>query len=243
MDQILFQQACNKVIDQVKEGHEIGTLSEKTIHAVIKNYLSPDTSCHEIKIGSFYADILNNQGIIEIQTRNFDKLRRKLDVFLELKPVTIVYPIPYTKMLRWVNEETGEISPPRKSPKKGSPYMIFPELYKIKSYLLHPNLKLHIILLDMEEYRLLNGWSKDKKKGSTRSDGIPSKLVDEIFIEDISQYEKLIPPGLNGNFTTTDFKKVTGLSQKYAFSALNILNYVGAIKKVGKQKQSYLYSR
>jgi hypothetical protein len=243
MDQILFQQACDTVIDQIRESHEIGTLSEKTIHAVIKNYLAPDTSSHEIKIGNFYADILNDQGIIEIQTRNFDKLRRKLEVFLELKPVTIVYPIPYIKMLRWVNEETGEISPPRKSPKKGSPYIIFPELYKIKNYLLHPNLKLHIILMDLEEYRLLNGWSKDKKKGSTRSDGIPSKLVEEIYIKDITEYEKLIPPGLNENFTTMDFRKVTGLSQKYAFSALNILNYVGAIKKVGKKKQAYLYSR
>jgi|GEM_PF-6450440 len=31
MDQILFQQACNKVIDNIPQGHEIGTLSEKTM--------------------------------------------------------------------------------------------------------------------------------------------------------------------------------------------------------------------
>jgi len=67
--------------------------------------------------------------------------------------------------------------------------------------------------------------------------------VEEIYIKDITEYEKLIPPGLNENFTTIDFRKVTGLSQKYAFSALNILNYVGVIKKVGKKKQAYLYSR
>jgi hypothetical protein len=243
MNQSLFQQSCDKVIGSIKEGTAIGTLGEKTVHSVLKNYLSPDTSCHEIKVGNFYADIVNDNGIIEIQTRSFDKLRKKLDYFLTLQPVTIVYPIPYTKWLRWVNQVTGEISPPRKSPKAGTPYMIIPELYKIKNYLLHPNLKLHIILLNMEEYRFLDGWSKDKKKGSTRCDRIPTQLVDEICIQNVSEYIKLIPPVLTKEFTAKDYKKVSGLYQRDAVTALNILNYVGAVKRIGKIRQAYLYSR
>ncbi len=243
MDQFLFQQACDKVIDNIREGTGIGTLGEKTVHAVLKNYLSPDTSSHEIKVGSFYADIINEDGIVEIQTRNFDKLRRKLDSFLELQPVTIVYPIPYTKWIRWVNEETGEISAPRKSPKSGSPYMIVPELYKIKNYLTHPNLRLHIILLDLEEYRFLNGWSKDRKKGSTRCDRIPMQLIDEICINNLSEYDKLIPATLTESFTTMDFQKASGLRPRHAGTALNILYYVGAVQRVGKKGRAYLYTR
>jgi len=243
MDQFLFQQACDKVIDSIREGTGIGTLGEKTIHAVLKNYLAPDISFHEIKVGKFYADILNEDGIIEIQTRNFDKLRRKLELFLELQCVTIVYPIPYVKWLRWVNEETGEISASRKSPKSGSPYLIFPELYKIKNYLLHPNLRLHIILLNIEEYRFLNGWSLDKKKGSTRCDGIPTQLVDEICINNVSEYEKLIPSSLMEPYTTKDFQKASKLRPRDAGTALNILNYVGAVQRVGKKERAYLYTR
>jgi hypothetical protein len=242
MDQELFQQACDKVIDNIREGKGIGTLSEKTVHAVLKNYLQPDITCHEIKVKTFYADILTDEGIIEIQTRSFDKLRRKLEVFLELYPVTIVYPVPNTKWLRWVNEETGEISSPRKSPKSGTPYMIFPELYKIKNFLLNPNLKLHIILLDLEEYRFLNGWSKDKKKGSSRSDRIPSQIIDEITINNISEYSKLIPDTLPDTFTSTDYKKATRLSQDQAATALNILYYVGAVERMGKKGHAYLYA-
>ena len=50
--------------------------------------------------------------------------------------------------------------------------MAFKELYRIRRYLLRDGLRLKLVLLDMEEYRLLNGWSRDKKKGSTRFDRI-----------------------------------------------------------------------
>ena len=91
----------------------IGTLSEKTVHAVMKNYYAPDTDMHEIPIENFVADIFTGQEIIEIQTRAFYKMRRKLDAFLPLYPVTIVYPIPHIKWLSWIDEETGETSPKR----------------------------------------------------------------------------------------------------------------------------------
>lgn len=81
----------------------IGTLSEKTVHAVMKNYYAPDTDMHEIPIENFVADIYTGQEIIEIQTRAFNKMRRKLDAFLPLYPVTIVYPIPHIKWLSWID--------------------------------------------------------------------------------------------------------------------------------------------
>lgn len=243
MDPLLFKQACNKVTDSIRMESGIGTLREKTVHAVLKNYLAPDTSCQEIKIGRYYADIVNENGIIEIQSGNFDKLRRKLDVFLELYPVTVVYPIPNIKWLRWVSEETGEISPPRKSPKQGTPYMIAPELYKIKNYLLHPNLRIHIILMNLEEYRYLDGWSRDKKKGSSRCDRIPTELTEEVVISAVPDYDKLIPSSLGENFTVKDYKKASGLQLKAAGTALNILYYVGAVQRIGKRGQAYLYSK
>lgn len=243
MNRILFEQTCDKIIDSKREACGIGTLGEKTVHAILKNYLVPNPSFHEKKIGNFYADIMDENGIIEIQTRNFDKLRKKLAVFLEISPVTIVYPIPHTKWLRWINEKTGEISAPRKSPKSGTPYMIFPELYKIKNFLLHPNLHLHIILMDMEEYRLLNGWSKDKKKGSTRNDRIPINLINEVIIHNPVEYDKLIPPNLTAPFTSRDYQKASGLRRNDAVTALNILYYVGSVKRIGKKGRAYLYSR
>lgn len=128
-------------------------------------------------------------------------------MFLNIHPVTIVYPIPYIKWLRWINPQTGEISQPRKSPKRGSPYMIFPELYKIKSLLTIPNLRIKIVMLNMEEYRFLDGWSQDKKKGSTRCDRIPTDIIQELYIENSRDYNLLIPESLDEEFTSKDYKR------------------------------------
>ncbi|MDF2943142.1 MAG: hypothetical protein K0S01_2000 [Herbinix sp.] len=243
MNKQLFQQVCDEVIGQRQGLNGIGTLGEKTVHSVLKSYYSPDNINHEIKVGSFVADICTGNEIIEIQTRNFDKLRRKLQAFLAFGPVTIVYPIPRTKWIRWVNPQTGEISPPRKSPKKGTPYIIFPELYKIKEYLINPNLNLRIILINLEEYKLLDGWSQDKKKGSTRCDRIPTELVEEIIISSVNDYQLLIPELLGSEFTSKDYKKASGLPLHIAQTALNVLHFVGAVDRVGKKGNLYLYTR
>lgn len=171
MDRALFRAACEKIASQAEApagGHGasggIGTLGEKTLHAVLKHYYEPDISCHEIKVGSYVADIFRENAVTEIQTRQFNKLRDKLDFFLEQYTVTVVYPIPRTKWLIWMDETTGEVTKRRKSPKVGTAFDAFFELYKIKSRLCHPRLRICLVLLDMEEYRLLNGWSRNKKK-------------------------------------------------------------------------------
>ena len=243
MDRQLFQMVCDEVIGQRQGMNGIGTLSEKTVHSVLKSYYSPESIHQEIKVGGFVADICNGHDIIEIQTRSFDRLRRKLEVFLSYYPVTIVYPVPHLKYLRWVNPQTGEISASRKSPKTGSPYSIFPELYKIKNFLTLPNLSLHIVLINVEEYRFLDGWSQDKKKGSTRCDRIPTELVDEIHIGSLKDYRLLIPDTLTDPFTSKDFKKTTGLTMGDAQTALNILHYLGLVERIGKKGNSYLYAK
>ncbi len=243
MDKQLFLQACNEVISQQPGLNGIGTLGEKTVHSVLKCYLSPEHLNHEVRVGGFVADICTGKEIIEIQTRSFDRLRRKLSSFLTFAPVTVVYPIHSTKWIRWINPQTGEISPPRKSPKGGSPYSIFPELYKIKNYLPDPNLSFKIIMMDLEEYRILDGWSQDKKKGSTKSDRIPTGLVKEIIIGGKEGYACLIPDTLEAEFTAKDYKLASGIPLKVAQTALHVLHYVGAVERIGKKGNSFIYRK
>jgi len=242
MDKQLFSDTVDEIIGQTPKNGSIGTLGEKTVHSVLKKYYSPDPANHEVKIGSFVADIYTGDGIMEIQTRSFNKLRRKLPSFLQIAPVTIVYPVHNFKWIRWVNPQTGEISPPRKSPKPGTPYLIFPELYWIKDFLSNPNLRLKIVMMNLEEYRLLDGWSRDKKKGSSRCDRIPTELVNEISILQPEDYRLLIPAQLPAEFTSLDFKKASGLSRSNAQTALNILHHLGVIERIGKKGNAYLYT-
>ena len=164
-DEKAFEAAKQKIIGVDRQRLGIGTLSEKTVHAILKNYYEPDEDHQEIPIENYVADIYADSEIIEIQTAQFNRMREKLNAFLPLYPVTIVYPIPRQKRIIWIDEETGECSSGRKSPKTGTPYLVFPELYKIKMFLKNQNLRIRLVLLDLEEYKLLNGWSRDKKKG------------------------------------------------------------------------------
>lgn len=240
-DRERFLYARDRVVEGERQRSGIGTLSEKTVHAILKNYYAPDERTHEIPVEGCVADIFTGEEIIEIQTRNFNKMRSKLEKFLPLCPVTVVYPIPRQKWLIWIDEESGELSTPRKSPVKGSVYMAFPELYKIKNFLLDKNFHLKLVLMDMEEYRLLNGWSQDRKKGSSRYDRIPKEMVEEVCIDCPRDYMQLLPWELEEPFTFREFARTVHIRPALAQTVLPILYYAGVLERVGKKGNAWLY--
>lgn len=231
------------MIGSLQGQNGIGTLREKTIHSVLKYYYAPNTAYHEIKIGSYVADICIDGEIFEVQTRNFNTMRNKLAFFLQEHDVTIIYPVAHTKWLSWLDMETGEISKKRKSPKTGCFYQIIPELYRIKMFLSNPRLHFIISLIDVEETRYLNGWSQDKKKGSSRMDGTPVDIYDELRIDTMEDYAKLLPNTLPERFTTKDYAKCARISQRLASTGLNILLETNTVKRVGKLGNAYLYEK
>lgn len=240
-DKKAFEDAREKIIGVDRQRLGIGTLSEKTVHAILKNYYGPDEDKQEIPVGNYVADIYDGGEIIEIQTRNLNKMRNKLNAFLPLCPVTIVYPIPHVKWLIWVDEESGELSKRRKSPVKGNPYMAFPELYKIKTFLKNPNLRLRLALLDMEEYKLLNGWSRDRKKGASSYDRIPIDYVHEVEIDRPEDFLQFVPAELESSFTSKEFAKAAHIPLRLSQTVLNILYYMETVERVGKKGNMYLY--
>jgi len=243
VDRQRFRELCKETADASIHRDSIGTLGEKALHAVLKQYFEPDIKKHEIRVGSYIADIAADNNIIEIQTRAFNKLRGKLTEFLSISPVTVVYPLPDTKWVLWIDILTGEVSKRRKSPKRGGIYDAIPELYRIKPFLSHPAIRLCIVLIDVEEYRYLNGWSEDKKRGSTRCDRIPLDITEELWFSSTKDYCRFIPPGLHDQFTSRDLSNIAGISIRSAQTTLNILHHLGVVRRTGKQSNMYVYQR
>ena len=241
MDKIRFKEACDKIINKSRKQNGIGTLGEKTLHAVLKCYFEPHEDNQEISLGGYVADIAGENGVIEIQTRNFNVLRKKLELFLEFCNVTVVYPIPQIKYLSWLDISTGELVCKRQSPKKGSIYDALKELYKIKYTLDNPRMNLCLAMLELEEIRYLNGWSDDKKRGSTRCDRIPINLLDEIYINSPYDYRIFIPENLPDEFTSADFAKCAKIKRNTAQLALNILSYMDVVKKTATKGRTIFY--
>lgn len=222
----------------------IGIQNERTLHAALKEYFEPDKAYHEQKYKRYIADIKRDDHIIEIQTRSFNKMRDKLRLFLDdMMDVTIVYPIARKKWVIWVDPVTGEGSKKRRSPKTGQVYDSFKELYKIKQFLKEKSLHIKLVLVDMEEYRLLNGWSSDRKKGSERIERYPIGEYDIVDIDSTKDFNKLIPPSLDDDFTVKEFMKAARISASAAGAALNVLSYTGAVIKTGKKGRAFTYSR
>ena len=96
-------------------------------------------------------------------------------------------------------------------------------------------------MIDVEEYRLLNGWSEDKKRGSVRYDRIPLRIDQEIDIDDIKDYMQLIPYDLPEHFLSKDYAKAAKLTPRKASCALNILYYLNLIQKIGKKRNAFVY--
>ncbi len=232
-------QAIHSAKSSCKTG--IGRLSEKTLHSVLKYYFEPDETKHEIKIAGYYADIANADGIYEIQTASFGNLRPKLQVFLPSWPVHVIYPIAQTKYLSWVHPESGEITPPRKSPKKGSQYEIAKELVFIKPFLQNPNLTITAVLLDIEEYKLQNGFGKQNKFRASKYERIPLAINSLHTMGGAHGFSTLLPPALPSPFSTKDYAKAAAVPQRIASMAVNILKNTSTITAVGKNKNLLLY--
>ena len=236
-----FNHSRNLVLERQKALDGIGTLSEKAIHSTLKQYLSKNLANQEIKIGSYYADVCVDGHIYEIQTRQFHKLQNKLDFFLKEYPVTVVYPVTNTNYLRWITPATGEITPLKKSPRKGNPLQVFAELYRIRKFLSHPGFSLKIVLMDTEEYRMLDGYGKDKKKRASKCDKFPLTLVAEYDIETPADYMMLLPAELPDSFTSKEFAKLAKIPLSLAQTALLLLTEFQIVLRTGKQGNAYIY--
>ncbi len=224
----------------------IGTLAEHSLHASIKGYFEPDRSKHEIRFHGFIADIKNDSGIIEIQTRQFSRLRRKLDAFLPECPVTVVYPIVANRWIVWIDRETGEISPKRKSPKHLNIYDSVPELYALRGYLDREGLSFRLIFCDATEYRYalrgLDDKEKNGRQGHFRCELVPFSIGDTVDIIPPDGYGVFIPDGLPESFNSSDFAKAAGITVSMAQYTLKLLTETGNVTRISRVKSGYIYN-
>ena len=221
----------------------IGTLNEHTLHLALKHYCEPNAVYHEIPCMGFVADILRGGEIVEIETRSFANVKRKLDAFLEEHTVTVVYPIAVRKWVIWIDPATGALSEKHRSPKKGRSLDVVYELYKLLPYLTHPRFRLKLILCEVEEYKRRDGWSHDGKRGATREERIPIGFLGEQTFACPADYERLADVIPDGEFTAAAFAKANKLKGRYPWYALKILTAVGIVEQCGQRGRAFLYRR
>ena len=239
--------------DSSEDAPHIGTLREKRLHACMKLYLCPDETCHERPVGDLLrdestkprrmvADIFADGRILEVQTGGFFPLREKISWYLSHTSchVTVVHPIPAVRYLSWIDPKDGSIISRRRSPKRGRVRDVVKELYWLSDFIGDSRFSLRLLLLELEEYRVADGWSSDGKRGSNRYERFPTALLGDVTLATPADYEEyFLPPGLlfpdaEGSyplFTASMYAKATGIRGKATYSTIHLLERLGLIKQ------------
>lgn len=209
-------------------GHGIGTIGEKTLHLALKYYVAPDPETHERPLGRFIADAVTEDGVFEIQTRGLSRLKPKLDEFLPLCPVTVVFPVITQKQLYRV-DESGTIISERKSPKHETVYSAMREIYALRDYQAHPGFRICLCLIELAEYSVMHGNARREKL-----DRVPLALQEEILLESKADYAAFLPADLPEPITAPALAKAVHTTELYARMYLNLLGKMELLAECGR---------
>jgi len=233
--------AARKFLLENHERYNIGTYQERSQHFILKCYFEPDPMLQEIPLDGYIADIYNDAGVIEIQTSGFGTLRDKLEVFLQKYPVTLVYPSALRKRTVWVDPDTGDMNIGRYRTYERARYAILSELLYISSFFAHPNLRVLNFLTVASDYKLLDGYGKDRKKRATKTDTVPDELTEIIQLKNKWDILKTLPFTAGDILTSTEFAKIFCMRGRRLWAAVKFLENLGILNRCGKRGNNILY--
>lgn len=241
-----FDKAVEAAFLREKGMHgSVGTQNEKLIHSALKNYYAPFSDEQEIRIGNYFADAVNENGIFEIQSRCLYKLKDKVKAFADCAHVTVVHPVVRECRTLFINEDSGEvvkITPVRKT---YSLLDVFEELYSIRNILLLDNFAVVLALLKIEKRVYFKGALPDLRNKSMRRkcriEKVPTELTGEIRLESSKDYQIFIPEGLSETFTKSELSKAA--KESALSKRVEVLRETGVIVRTGKKGNAFVYKQ
>jgi hypothetical protein len=229
--------------NQRKPSPHIGTLNEKPLHEALKKWYARPKDRFEVPVDGSVVDIVRGKLLIEIQTRNFSAIKRKLEKLLVNHKVRLVYPIATEKWIIKQPKTTKDKATRRRSPKRGAFEDVFYELIRIPRLLANPNFSLELLLIQEEEVRVYDGIRGWRKGYWVTDEHRLLEVVKSKMLKSPKDLAAFLPHGLNIPFTVAELDKALnksrGLSQKMVYC----LKLAGVIVPVGKRVNAILYSK
>ena len=250
-EELRFSRLCHEELSRDKERVGIGLLEEKRLHSVFKRWICDDFETHEQKVPGrgeksrkFVADVLTREGeIFEIQTADHYPMRKKIEFYLTETdhPVTVVHPLIGKKQILWLHPEGGEVTPARSTLREG----VLHGVAQLKPFLPYlGNGRFHLIfpVIEAQEYRLLDGWSRDGKRGSHRYELLPRALTAVYRLSTRADFAAHFPE-MPAEFTAKEFGKSTRLRGYDLYDVLAVFEGLGIIEKCGTRARAALWRK
>lgn len=219
----------------------IGLLNEKPLHASLKQWYARPGDRFEVAVDGFVIDIVRDDLLIEIQTRNFASINSKLCKLTRSYEVRLVYPVVQEKWIVRSTTDDGGVVVRRKSPKRGRLEDLFWELVSIPQLLCNPNFSLEVLLIRAEEMRRYEG---KRKRWRTKGWVIEGRrlldVMDRHLFGKSADWLAFVPDGLT-SFTTKDLAVVSDTRRELAQKMAYCLRQSRMIELIGKQGRNNLY--
>ena len=218
----------------------IGTLNEGPLHQALKALYARPGSQEEVSIDDFVADVVDGNQIIEIQTRGFGALKKKLPVFLSTHRVKLVHPIAQTRTIVKVQNDAETR---RVSPKHGSPFDIFAELVYIPQTLNNPNFEIDVVLIEEDEHREYDGRRGRRKRGWVTTGRHLVRVVEVVTVGPMEDLFGRVAADLTVTFTSADLGHVMNRPRSLGQKAAYCFRIAGLTRVCGKNGNELVYGK
>ncbi len=221
----------------------VGLLNEKPLHAALKVWYARPGDRTEVPVDGSLIDLVRDDLLIEIQTRSFSALKRKLERLVPDHPVRLVYPVAYEKWILRLAGDGVTLLGRRKSPKRGSELDLFRELVSIPHLIVQPNFSLEVLLIREEEVRHYDPRINWRRRGWSTTERRLLQVVNSRLFSTPMDLAVLIPESMNAPFTTAELAEAIGRPRRLAQQMAYCLRCVGVLLEVGRQGRAIRYVR
>jgi len=226
----------------VYEQNGINIKNEKSLHSSIKQWYVVPGDRFEVKVDKYVIDLVREDSLIEIQTKNFSAIRGKLRELIKYNKVMLVHPIAIEKYIV-TTEGSNQVISRRKSPKKGKLVDLFDELIRIPDLMVSENFILEILMTKEEEIRCKDGKGSWRRKGISIVDRKLIEVVEKITFKEEKDFLRFLPEELPENFTNKHLAKTLKVTVFKARKITYCLRKMNIIKEVGKLKNELIFEK
>lgn len=229
----------------------IGSLNESSLHAELKEWLFKDGDKTECPVDGYVVDLVRDDLLIEIQTRNFSSIKKKLKKLLKKHPIRLVYPLVASKWIVYIEDgdddtpdTEGKVLLRRKAPVKGKIHSIFKELMRLPEICGDPNFSFQVLFIFQDEIRCDDGKGSWRRKGVSIINKKLVEVIDSRTFTGVKDYLDLLPEGLPDRFTNKMIAKTGKINIKDVRKMTYSLGKMGALVRTGEKKgNEIIYER
>jgi hypothetical protein len=218
---------------------------ETSLHRELKLLYADRHARVEVPVAGFRIDAIDGDWLVEIQHGSLSAIRDKVRKLLAAHHVLVVKPLVAHKTLVRRRKKGGGVASRRTSPKRANLLSLFDELIYFTRVFPHPRLALHVVLVDVEEWR----YPGHGKRRRWRKDDFvveDQKLIaigESVRLATTADLWRMIPASLPQPFHTGHLADGLAIERWLAQRIAYCLLHTGTVREVGKLRNARLYER